>query len=66
MKIELIDNNSIITQKVLIYNFYDLIEFKIQIYEFFKKGYIQESNSKRPSPTFIVNKHSEQKRGKTE
>ena len=65
VKIELIDNNSIITQKPLKYNFNDLTEFKIHINELLEKGYIQESNSKHTSPAFIVNKHSEQKRGKS-
>ena len=65
VKIELIDNNSIITQKPLKYNFNDLTEFKIHINELLEKGYIQENNSKHTSPAVIVNKHSEQKRGKS-
>nr|CAC88792.1 putative polyprotein [Nicotiana tabacum] len=65
IKIELIDENSIITQKPLKYNFNDLTEFKMHIKELLDNNYIQESNSKHTSPTFIVNKHSEQKRGKS-
>ena len=64
VKIELIDENSIITQKPLKYNFDDLKEFKIHIHELLENNYIQESNSKHTSPAFIVIKHSEQKRGK--
>ena len=58
-KIELIDENSIITQKPLKYNFDDLKEFKIHIDELLENNYIQESNSKHTSPAFIVIKHSE-------
>ena len=65
VKIELIDENSIITQKPLKYNFDDLQEFKVHINELLEKNYIQESNSKHTSPAFIVIKHSEQKRGKS-
>nr|CAB42622.1 putative polyprotein (aspartic proteinase, reverse transcriptase, ribonuclease H) [Nicotiana tabacum] len=65
IKIELIDENSIITQKPLKYNFNDLTEFKMHIKELLDNNYIQESNSKHTSPAFIVNKHSEQKRGKS-
>ena len=65
IKIELIDKNSIITQKPLTYNFDDLKEFKMHIDELLEKQYIQKSNSKHNSPAFIVNKHSEQKRGKS-
>ena len=65
VKIELIDENSIITQKPLKYNFDDLAEFKMHIKELLENKYIQESNSKHNSPAFIVNKHSEQKRGKS-
>ena len=61
VKIELIDENSIITQKPLKYNFDDLKEFKIHIDELLENNYIQESNSKHTSPAFIVIKHSEQK-----
>jgi len=65
IKIELIDDNAIITQKPLKYNFNDLTEFKMHIKELLENNYIQESNSKHTSPAFIVNKHSEQKRGKS-
>ncbi|MCF6788184.1 hypothetical protein L3H49_10735, partial [Corynebacterium sp. MC-01] len=65
VKIELINKDRIITQKPLKYNFNDLGEFKIHITELLEKGYINESNSKHTSPAFIVNKHSEQKRGKS-
>ena len=65
VKIELIDENSIITQKPLKYNFDDLEEFKIHINELLENNYIQKSNSKHTSPAFIVIKHSEQKRGKS-
>ena len=65
VKIELINKDSIITQKPLKYNFNDLGEFKMHITELLEKNYIQESNSKHTSPAFIVNKHSEQKRGKS-
>ncbi|AAF08289.1 polyprotein [Tobacco vein clearing virus] len=65
VKIELIEENSIITQKPLKYNFNDLTEFKIHIKDLLDNKYIQESNSKHTSPAFIVNKHSEQKRGKS-
>nr|CAC88781.1 putative polyprotein [Nicotiana tabacum] len=65
IKIELIDENNIITQKPLKYNFNDLTEFKMHIKELLDNNYIQESNSKHTSPAFIVNKHSEQKRGKS-
>jgi len=65
IKIELIEENSIITQKPLKYNFDDLTEFKMHIKELLDNKYIQESNSKHTSPAFIVNKHSEQKRGKS-
>ena len=61
VKIELIDENSIITQKPLKYNCDDLKEFKIHIDEQLENNYIQESNSKYTNPTFIVIKHSEQK-----
>ena len=44
VKIELIDENSIITQKSLKYNFDDLKEFKIHIDELLENNYIQESN----------------------
>ena len=49
VKIELIDENSIITQKPLKYNFDDLMEFKIHIDELLENNYIQESNSKHTS-----------------
>ena len=65
IKIELIEENSIIIQKPLKYNFDDLTEFKMHIKELLDNKYIQESNSKHTSPAFIVNKHSEQKRGKS-
>ena len=65
VKIELINKDSIITQKPLKYNFNDLGKFKIHITKLLEKRYIQESNSKHTSPGFIVNKHSEQKREKS-
>ena len=37
----------------------------MHIDELLEKQYIQKSNSKHNSPAFIVNKHSEQKRGKS-
>ena len=37
----------------------------MHIKELLENKYIQESNSKHTSPAFIVNKHSEQKRGKS-
>ena len=66
IKIELIDENSIITQKPLKYNFDDLQEFKVHINELLEKNYIQESNSKHTSPAFIVIKHNEKKEVKVE
>ena len=65
VKIDLVDATSIITQKPLKYNFNDLGEFKMHITKLLEQRYIQESTSKHTSPTFIVNKHSEQKRGKS-
>ena len=62
IKIELIEENSIIIQKPLKYNFDDFTEFKMHIKELLDNKYIQESNSKHTSPAFIVNKHSEQKK----
>ena len=37
----------------------------MHIDELSEKQYIQKSNSKHNSPAFIVNKHSEQKKGKS-
>nr|AWA81915.1 replicase [Sweet potato vein clearing virus] len=65
VKIELINPDSIVYQKPLRWNFEDIEEFKLHIDELLKGGFIRPSNSKHSSPAFIVNKHSEQKRGKS-
>ena len=49
VQIELINKDSIITQKPLRYNFDDLNEFKMHIKELLENNYIQESNSKHTS-----------------
>ena len=42
-----------------------MIEFKTQIEELLQLKVIRRSTSRHKSPAFIVNNHSEQKRGKS-
>ncbi|DAF42458.1 TPA_asm: replicase [Bacopa monnieri virus 3] len=63
--IELINKDSIIQQKPFFNTEKDINEFKMHIDELIKMEFIQNSNSKHSSSAFIVNKHSEIKRGKS-
>ncbi|WMV13984.1 hypothetical protein MTR67_007369 [Solanum verrucosum] len=54
IKIELIDDNAIITQKPLKYNFNDLTEFKMHIKELLENNYIQESNIRIQVQHFVT------------
>ena len=65
VKISLIDENSIIQNNPFNNIEKDLEEFKMHISELLKGEFIRTSNSKHCSYAFIVNKHSEQKRGKS-
>ncbi|QIE08170.1 replicase [Epiphyllum virus 4] len=68
-KIELKNDDEEIYKPPLHYQPSDLPEFKMHIDEMLRDDYIEEKtnfeNKKYSSPAFIVNKHSEQKRGKT-
>ncbi|AAB03327.1 aspartic protease/reverse transcriptase [Cassava vein mosaic virus] len=68
-KIELKNETDNIYKPPMLYQETDLPEFKMHIEEMIKEGFIEEKTNfedkKYSSPAFIVNKHSEQKRGKT-
>ncbi|QZH55167.1 replicase [chicory mosaic cavemovirus] len=68
-KIELKNPNDEIYKPPMIYKEEDYKEFELHITELIKGDYIEQKdkyeNKKYSSPAFIVNNHSEQKRGKT-
>lgn len=62
--LELIDPNKVISVKGIAYTPGHTVEINKQIKELLELGVIRPSKSPHSSPCFLVNKHSEQKRGK--
>jgi len=62
-KITLLNPNTIIRVKQMVYTHQDIQEFDKQIKELLEKGLIQNSKSPHTSPAFMVRNHAEEKRG---
>ena len=60
----MIDPDKVIRVRPMIYSQEDIEDFKIQINKLIQLNLIRESKSPHSSPTFMVRKHSEIKRGK--
>jgi len=63
-RITLLNPNTIIRVKQMVYTHQDMQEFDKQINELLEKGLIQSSKSPHTSPAFMVRNHAEEKRGK--
>ena len=64
-KLEIINPDITIKTQDLAYSLEDRKEFKMHIEELLELKVIRNSTSRHRSPAFIVNNHSEQKRGKS-
>ena len=65
-KITLLNPNTIIRVKQMVYMHQDIQEFDKQIKELLEKGLIQNSKSPHTSPAFMVRNHAEEKEEKPE
>jgi len=63
-KITLLNPNTVILVKQMVYTHQDIQEFDKQIKELLDKGLIRNSKSPLTSPAFMVRNHAEEKRGK--
>jgi len=63
-KITLLNPNTIIQVKQMVYTHQNIQEFDKQIKELLDKGLIRNSKSPHTSPIFMVRNHTEEKRGK--
>ena len=61
-KITLLNPNTNIRVKQMVYTYQDIQEFDKQIKELLDKGLIRNSKSPHTSPAFMVRNHAEEKR----
>ena len=63
-KSTLLNLNTIIRVKQMVYTYQDTQEFDKQIKELLDKGLMRDSNSPHTNPTFMLRNQAEEKRGK--